>query len=172
MDVMANEMHKNHLHNGIAAGFTVIFSACLYSAGWSSLGNLSIALSSGVGIFLLLKLADLCVSLKAISDNANKTVTRFNEETMEDIINELKQTIARANNLLDKSGQTFDSVNQKMVPPLTQTLDHVRETTQQAKGLVEKTSEKIDEMLSGQLVLQLGTAPQPNTNHGKKDKPH
>ncbi|MCS5709424.1 hypothetical protein CC99x_010980 [Candidatus Berkiella cookevillensis] len=165
---MANAMHRNHLHNGITAGFTVIFSACLYSAGWSSLANLSIALSSGVGIFVLLKLADLCVALQRVSDNANQTVTYFNE----DIINELKQTIDKANKVLDKSEQTLGSVNQEMVPNLTQTLDHVRETAQQAKSLVEKTSGKVDEMLSGQLVLQLGTAPQSNPNHSKKDKPH
>lgn len=165
---MANEMHRNHLHNGITTGFTVIFSACLYSTGWSSLATLSIALSSGMGIFALLKLADLCVSLKRISDNANKTVTRVND----DIMNELKQTIAKANKLLDKSEQALDSAQQEMVPNLTQTLEHVRETTRQAKSLVEKTGEKVDEMLSGQLVLQLGTAPQPNPKHNKKDRPH
>lgn len=165
---MAQELHKNHLHNGVAAGFTAIFAAYLYSAGWSLLPNLSIALSSGVGIFALLKLADLCVSLKKISDNANQTVTRVNEE----VIDELKLTIEKANRVIDKSEQTLNSVNQEMAPNLTQTLNHLRETAQQAKGVVEKTGEKVDEMLSGQLVLQLGTASQPNTNRSRKDKSH
>jgi len=152
--IVSNFITQNNAEGAISIGISALAAGYCYSFGWSALSSLGLIMTAGVGAFTLFKLAELCISLKKLVDNCNGTVTQVNKE----IVIKLAESIQKINNLSDKVESTLDLISNGMLPEAQQTLTNVQDMTREAKAAVDLTSSKVDEMLSGQMVLQLGTA--------------
>tara|TARA_R110002110_G_scaffold119309_2_gene293784 strand:- start:72949 stop:73437 length:489 start_codon:yes stop_codon:yes gene_type:complete len=151
---MANYLGQNNIQAGISLGVASLLAGYCYSFGWSALSGLGLVVTSGAGVYVLFKLAELCVSLKTLVDSCNDTVNQVNMH----LLSEVEQTVKKANDLADKLDGALGTVSTDMLPEAHKTLLNVQAMTEEANKAVERASGKVDEMLSGQMVLQLGTA--------------
>ncbi len=166
---MPNYLTQNNVEGAVSIGIAGLVAGYCYSFGWSALSGVGLMMTAGMGTFALFKVVELCIALKNLVDSCNDTVMQVNQ----DLITKAGETIQKANELAGKLESTLDTISAEMLPEVQRTLTNVQDMTEDAKIAVKQASTKVDEMLSGQMVLQLGTASvRVDSEKSKPVKPH
>lgn len=146
-------MQKN-VQGAMSIGIASVVAGYCYSFGWSALSGLGFIMTAGIGTFTLFKIAELCISLKNLVDSCNDTVTQVNQE----LIAKVDATVQNVNELADELKSSLGTISEEMLPEVKKTLTNVQDMTKDAQEAIALAGTKADELLSGQMVLQLGTS--------------